>query len=53
MTGIVQKRLLIAGALVAAVAFLAANAHLVGVAFQTQPACIAVDGTALPAKRVC
>lgn len=53
MIVIAKKRLLIAGALAVIVSFIAANVHLVGVAFQTQPACVAVDGAAIPAKRVC
>ena len=47
-----QKRLAILAALVMVGFVLAANAHLVTVAVQSQPACVAVDG-AEPSKRAC
>ncbi len=51
MTNATQRRLAIAGALVALGIFVAANVHLIGLAFETQPACVA--GDAMPAKRAC
>lgn len=53
MTNATQKRLAIAGALAALGVFVAANAHLIGLAFKTQPACVVVAGDAMPAKRAC
>jgi hypothetical protein len=53
MSAVAQKRLAIAGALAALAVFVVANAHLVSVAFQSQPACVAADGAALPAQRAC
>lgn len=48
-----QKYLAAFGALVAVGIVLAANAHLVVVAFESQPACVAVADAAQPAKRAC
>lgn len=53
MTPLSQKRLAIAGAIAVLVAFLGANAHLLHVAFTSQPACTAVEGSAMAAKRAC
>lgn len=52
MTAQAQKRLAIAAAVTGAAVFLAANAHLLAVALDSQPACAAVTGAA-PAKRAC
>ena len=35
-----HKRIAVAGAILAAAVFVAANAHLVTVAYQSQPACV-------------
>lgn len=49
-----QKRLAIAAAVIGLGVFLAANAHLAIVAYQSQPPCTAADETApMPAKPVC
>lgn len=53
MTASVQKRLAVIGALVAFAIFVVANAHLIAVAFRSQPDCIIADGPAAPAKRAC
>ena len=52
MTALSQKRLAIAAAVTGAAVFLAANAHLLAVALNSQPACAAVTGAA-PAKPAC
>ncbi len=52
MTALSQKRLAIAAAVTGAAVFLAANAHLLAVALNSQPACAAVTDAA-PAKRAC
>lgn len=48
-----QKRLALIAALAALGLVLAANAHLVVVAFGSQPACVATDDAAAPARRAC
>lgn len=48
-----QRRLAIAGAALVAALFVAANAHLVTVAFHSQPACVAADPASPPAKTAC
>lgn len=48
-----QRRLAIVGALVFAGLFLAANAHLVKVAFTSQPNCVTPSPGKLPARRSC
>ena len=53
MTAAAQKRLAVLGALAAFGLVVAANAHLVAAALHSQPACVAVDGAAAPAKRAC
>lgn len=53
MTPRAQRRLALAGAAAALGLVLAANAHLVAVAVDSQPDCVAVDGGAAPAKRAC
>lgn len=53
MTAAAQKRLAVIGALAAIGIVVAANAHLVTAALYSQPACVAVDGAATPAKRAC
>ncbi len=52
MSRLSQKRLAIAGAIAAALLFIAANAHLLMVAVGSQPECAAAAG-AMPAKRAC
>lgn len=47
-----QRRAAIAGACLGVLLFLGANAHLVFVAIQSQPACTAT-ADALPATRIC
>ncbi|HRW15333.1 MAG: hypothetical protein KDJ78_00450 [Rhodobacteraceae bacterium] len=53
MSAAVQKRLALIGAFAALTLVLAANAHLLAVAFHSQPACVATEGTAMPARRAC
>lgn len=53
MTVATQKRLAIAAALLFAALFVAANVQLFQAAFGSQPACVAVEGGAVPAKRAC
>lgn len=48
-----QKRLAIAGALIGLAVFLAANAHLLNVALQSQPSCAVDPSGAEPARPVC
>lgn len=48
-----QKRLAIAGALIGLAVFLAANAHLLTVAVQSQPSCVVNESAPAPAKPVC
>lgn len=52
MTGRAQYRLAIAGALLVAGVFAAANAHLVTVAVRSQPDCT-LSAHAAPAKPAC
>lgn len=53
MTVATQKRLAIAGACLGVALFLAANAHLVAVAFLSQPGCAAVSPDRAPARPSC
>lgn len=53
MTGLTQKRVAIAGALMALGLLIAANAHLVTLAFSSQPACAMTEDDPMPAKRAC
>ncbi len=53
MSGAVQKRIAILGAILAAGLFVAANAHLIAVAFQSQSDCVAPAPDRMPAKRAC
>lgn len=53
MTAAAQKRLAILGALAGLGLLVAANAHLVTVAVNSQPACVTVDGAGAPAKPAC
>lgn len=53
MTARTQKRIAILGTLVAISLFVAANAHLVSVAFSSRPACAALEAGPAPARRVC
>lgn len=48
-----QKCITILGALVGIALFAAANAHLLTVAFQSQPACATIEAGPAPARRVC
>lgn len=48
-----QKRLALLGALAFVGLVAAANAQLVTAAFRSQPDCVAVEGAAMPSKRVC
>ncbi|GAB2209227.1 hypothetical protein ROS1_60480 [Roseibium sp. ROS1] len=52
MTTISQKRLAIALAAIATAVFVGANAHMLVVAFKSQPACTAAAGAA-PARHSC
>ncbi len=52
MTILTQRRLAISAALLAVAVFLAANAHLFAVAFQSFPDCTLTD-TAAAAKPAC
>jgi hypothetical protein len=53
MTAGRQQTLAIAGAILVAAVFVAANVHLVAVAFRSQPACALVEAGDPPAQRVC
>lgn len=53
MTVAAQRRLAIAGACLAGALFLAANAHLIAVAFLSQPGCAAVSADRAPARPSC
>ncbi|WP_165352863.1 hypothetical protein [Loktanella sp. IMCC34160] len=53
MTATAQKRLAVLAALLAVTIVVGANGQLLSVAFRSQPACVAVDRAATPAKRVC
>lgn len=48
-----QKRLAWLGVALVVLIFLGANAHLVVVAFQSQPDCVVVPGGPAPAKPAC
>lgn len=49
----VQKRLALLGAAIGIGAFIAANVHLVAVAFQSEPACALPTNGPVPARRAC
>lgn len=53
MTPATQKRLAILGALALVAVFLGANAHLIVVAVQSQPDCVAVSPDRAPARHAC
>jgi len=54
MTLTTQKRLAWAGALIVLAIVIASNAHLISVAFRSQPECVAAkSAVATPAKRAC
>lgn len=53
MTLTSQKRLAALAALTVLTVFIAANAHLVTVAFRAQPPCVVDNSAATPAKRAC
>ncbi len=53
MTPSRQRALAVAAAVALVAAFVAANAHLVTVAFRSQPACTAVAAGPAPARHVC
>ncbi len=48
-----QRNLAILGALALVAIFLGANARLVAVAVQSQPACVENAASAMPARRSC
>ena len=53
MTAAAQRRLALLAALTATAIVIAANTHLLAVAFRSQPACVSDERAAMPAKRVC
>lgn len=53
MSVTLQKRLAILGAVLLTGLFVAANAHLIAVAFQSQSGCVAPTPDRMPAKRAC
>lgn len=53
MTAATQKRLAILGAIALVAVFLGANAHLITVAFRSQPGCVAVSPDRAPARHAC
>jgi len=53
MNAAAQKRLAVLAALLAVTVVVCANAHLLAVAFGSQPPCVAEDDAAVPAKRAC
>lgn len=53
MRAATQARLAIAAAILGVGIFAAANAHLIYVAFQSQPACTHIEGGPAPADRAC
>lgn len=48
-----QARLAIAAAALGVIVFAAANVHLIAVAFESQPDCVLVEGSPIPAKKAC
>lgn len=48
-----QARLAIAAAVLGVAVFAAANAHLITVAFKSQPDCVLIAGAPIPAKKAC
>lgn len=53
MTVATQKRFAILGALALVTVFVGANAHLITVAFQSQPDCVAISPDRAPARHAC
>jgi len=53
MTPARQRTLAVAAAVAVVAGFLAANAHLVTVAFRSQPACTVAEAGPAPAQHVC
>lgn len=53
MSVVLQKRLAILGAVLLTGLFVAANAHLIAVAFQSQTGCVAPAPDRMPAKPAC
>lgn len=53
MTARTQGRLAIAAAAAGLVLLVAANAQMLVAAIRSQPGCVAVEGSAAPAKRAC
>lgn len=53
MTARNQRRLAILGAGMAVAVFVGANAHLIAVAFQSQPECGAISSERAPARHSC
>lgn len=53
MTVTAQKRLAILGALALVAVFVGANAHLIAVAFRSQPDCVAISPDRAPARHAC
>ncbi|MBC7285400.1 hypothetical protein [Hoeflea sp.] len=53
MSVALQKRLAILGAVLFTGLFVAANAHLIAVAFRSQTGCVAPAPDRMPAKRAC
>lgn len=53
MRSATQVRLAIGAAILGGALFIGANAHLIAVAFQSQPDCVLAEGSPAPAKRAC
>lgn len=53
MSGAAQRRLAILGTILAVGLFVAANAHLIIFAFQSQNGCVTPAPDRMPAKRAC
>lgn len=53
MTARMQKRLALGSALLVVALVVAANAQLLIAAIGSQPACVAIETAAAPAKRAC
>jgi len=48
-----QAWLAIAAAALGVTVFVAANVHLIAVAFESQPDCVLAEGAPIPAKKAC